>query len=201
MTLKAWLKALRNSDNTMLQRYHSESCGFGFEGETFSEMHVSQLDLGGMDFVNTEWDACILRGINFSGTDLRGSFFNGCTIHDCLFDETELTDVSFDGCVLHRVVFKHLSFVDTELMDNQFKESIIENITFQDSTWLTTSLTGGKISTVRGSGQMRSVVMRDVSIYDFDTSDIEVENCRFFGEPTGIIPEGFIVRKGRRCRV
>lgn len=200
MANKEWLKAFQSSNNDAIRRLCSDGEGQSVEGESFKNGHYSTLSFCGINFSNTEWDACIFDNVEFISCDFSGAFINASTLQGVKFEDCIFDDASLDGCVMQRTSFIALSQCEgMEMTDSQLKESVLTNLTLLDARLTSLTFTGGRITNIAGSAELNGVVLRNVEVENFDTSDMNVQRCTASG--VAEVPAGFLLCAGKRKRV
>ena len=198
---KSLLAAIRRSDAAALAVLKENAEGpLSVDGETFHELQLSDIELGGIDFSNTEWEACMLDRVHFGDANLDGSFFNATTFIGSSFTGTHMEGVAMDGCVLRRVNIKGAAIDSTEISNTQLNECVLEDMEFSDAEWSAVTFNEGSITKLVGhSGTLSGLILRGVKVEGFDTAAVDVQHCATTTDEQ--VPEGFTLREGRRRRV
>lgn len=200
MSAKEIIKAIEESDEGKFNSLVDKSKSPSLDSATLKSLHVGQMKIHTVDCTNTEWSACIFDGTTFDGVDLQGALFNACTFHDCTFSNAILAETTFDGCVWQKGALQNAEDMEAaEFMNCQLKECALENLHFLDTIFTSVTLTKGAIKNVDGIADLKSVVLRDVEIDAFDTSEMTLTACTSSGCST--VPKGFSTCEGRRRRV
>lgn len=195
--------AIRNSDAALLNRLREEAEegeGLSLQGESLNEIQSTDLDLGGIDLSNTEWENCILDRVRFGDANLEGAYFTGTTLLSCTFSETILEGTGFDGCVFRNCEIVGANLTGTELSNNQFKGGRLADVQLEDVEWRSLVFSDCRLENIEGiSGTLSSVTLRNVEVSGFDTGELTVEHCTVTSGSE--VPKGFDAREGRRTKV
>lgn len=197
---KDLIRAISTSDESILNRLVEKNADLSLSGSTFKGDHVSAMRIHTVGCSDTRWENCIFNDVDFDTLDLQRAKFISCTFHQCQFTKAILAETVFEGCV-----FNHTSFLDTEdaealeISHCQFQESIFRGLHFLDTLITASTFTLGELSHLDGEGALRSFVLRDVVIKDFDTSAMQLSACTATGCQE--LPAGFRSVEGRRRRV
>lgn len=198
--MKEILKAIQASDEAMFQSALDGASEKSIDGATVKGAHIGAIRIHSIECTNTEWEACIFDGTTFDAVDLQGSFFNGCTFHHCTFSGNVLAEASFDGCVWQKSVISNPEDLEAfELTNCQFKDCRLEGLNFLDSTLESLTVSAGSLNDISGIAELKSVVLRNVSVESFDTTEMEVNACTASGCTS--VPKGFVACEGKRRRV
>ena len=198
MSQKDLIKAIQSSDESIFNEVITKDKSI--EGATLKGAQIGAIRIHTIDCANTEWEACIFDGTTFDGVNLQGAFFNGCTFYNCTFKNAILAEASFDGCVLNRSAIVEAQDLEAaELTNSQFKECTLSKLHFVDTVLESLTVTSGQINEVSGIATLKSVVLRNVSVTDFDTSEMELTGCMASGCTS--VQKGFTASEGKRRRV
>ncbi len=196
---KDLIRAMRKGDTQGFRELRKENFRLpSFDGETFKRLELSDYDLSGIDFSNTEWDSCILDRVKFDRVNFEGAFFDGCTVIDSLLAPANWSGCAMDGCVLKRVTIAGEVVNEAEFTGTEFEACTLDRLTFADVALNSVTVSGGRISDVRGTGTMTGVVLRDTELSNFDTTEMETQACTANVTP---LPDGFKALSGRRKRI
>ncbi|MCL2325958.1 MAG: pentapeptide repeat-containing protein [Proteobacteria bacterium] len=200
MVQKEITKAIKASDEGLLEALLASHADLSLEAASFKGDHIGAIRIHGVDAGNTEWEACIFDGTVFDGLNLQGAFFNGCTFHNCTFRSTILAETAFDGCVLHRTTFGDTEDAEgLELTNTQFRDCSLVNLHLLDASLESLTITQGRLAGIDGVATLKSVVLRNVTIEGFDTGEMTLTGCIASG--CNVTPEGFTASEGKRRRV
>ena len=198
MSQKDLIKAIQNSDESSFNELIAKNKTL--DAASLKGAQIGAMTIHTIDCSNTEWEACIFDGTHFEGLNLQGAFFNGCTFHDCIFSHCILAEASFDGCVMHKS-----QIIDTEdleaaeITNCQFKECVLKNMHFVDATLQSLTMTAGSLDAINGIAELKSIVLRNVEVTNFNTSEMTVSSCTASG--CSSVPKGFVASEGKRRRV
>lgn len=199
---KSLLSAIRKSDSAFISRLREEGEELSADTETFRDVQLVELKLGGIDLSNTEWDECSLDRVDFSDANLEGAYLKGCMLLGCTFRNTNLDGASLEGCILRNCVIEGASVEGLEMGDLQFADSTLAELELNDIDWRSVSMNDGRISGLRGvSGSISGMTLRQVAIESFDTGGLTIEHSTTTPLDKGEAPAGFTVREGRRRKV
>ncbi|MBO5752308.1 MAG: pentapeptide repeat-containing protein [Proteobacteria bacterium] len=197
---KALIKAIQASDEAIFNEALQGTGEKSLDAATLKDLHIGAMRIHSIDCQNTEWEACIFDGTTFDGVDLQGAFFNGCTFHNCTFQHNILAEASFDGCVWQKSSLVHAEDLEAfELTNCQLKDCVLEDLNFLDSTLESLTVTAGTLKSLSGIAELKSVVLRNVTVESFDTSEMELSACTASGCTS--VPKGFVACEGKRRRV
>ena len=202
MSQKDLIKSIQNSDESVFNQLIEDPHHQSLESASIKGAQIGAMRIHTIDCANTEWEACLFDGTTFDGVNLEGAFFNGCTFHDCSFKNiANFADTAFDGCVWQKsgIIDPQSDLNNTELTNCQFRDCTLQNIHFAEATLESLTFNGGQISNLSGEADLKSVVLRSVSVDHFDTSEMSLSNCTASGCEK--IPDGFKACEGRRRRV
>jgi len=197
---KELTKAIKTSDESIIDHLLEKNASLSLESASFKGENIGAMRIHDVNCANTEWEACLFDGTVFDGIDLQGAYFNGCTFHQCSFKNAILAETSFEGCVL-----KGTSIADTEdcealeITNCQFQECEFVNVHLLDATLESVTITNGKISGFDGPAELKSVVLRNVEVSEFDTSEMTLTACT--ASQCAKLPAGFKAVEGKRRRV
>ncbi|MBR4985585.1 MAG: pentapeptide repeat-containing protein [Proteobacteria bacterium] len=200
MSKKELLKSIQASDEALFNEALSNDREPTLDNASIKGAQIGAMRIHTVDCSNTEWEACIFDGTFFDSLNLQGAFFNGCSFHNCTFSGSILAEASFDGCVLHKTQI--IAPEDTEaleLTNCQFKECSLEEMNLLDSSLESLTITSGCLKNITGIASLRSIVLRNVAIENFDTSEMEIAACTASGCTE--VPKGFTASEGKRRRV
>lgn len=199
MSQKDYIKAIQTSDESLFNELITGKSK-SLEAASFKGSQIGAMTIHTVDCSNTEWDACIFDGTNFDALNLQGAFFNGCTFHGCRISKAILAEASFDGCVLQKSIIEDAEDLEAVEMTNcQFKECELRNLHFVDGTLESLTITSGKLDNISGIAELKSIVLRNVEVESFDTSEMTLTACTASG--CSQIPKGFLASEGKRRRV
>ena len=200
MSKKDLLKSIQASDEALFNEALSGTKTPTLDNASIKGAQVGAMRIHTVDCSNTEWEACIFDGTHFDGINLQGAFFNGCSFHNCTFSNAILAEASFDGCVLHKChILSPEDLEASEFTNCQFKECALESMNFLDSSLESLTITSGTLTHLSGIATLRSIVLRNVTIEDFNTSEMEITACTASG--CNVVPKGFTASEGKRRRV
>lgn len=200
MSSKEIIKAIETSDGGAFDALVGKDKSATLEAASLKSLQVGGIRIHSVDCANTEWEACLFDGTVFDGVDLQGAYFNGCTFHDCEFCNAVLAEVSFDGCVWQKSAVRDAEDLEAaEFTNCQFKACDLENLHFLDTVLDSLTITDGAMRHIGGIAELKSVVLRNVSIDGFDTSEMSLTACTSSGCTQ--VPSGFATCEGRRRRV
>ncbi len=198
MSQKDLCKAIQTSDESLFDELIAKDKTL--DAASIKGAQIGAMTIHTIDCSNTEWEACIFDGTVFEALNLQGAYFNGCTFHNCTFNKAILAEASFDGCVWHKSKIVDAEDLEAvEITNCQFKECALQNMHFVDGTLQSLTMTSGTIESISGIAELKSIVLRNVEIKDFDTSEMTVSSCTASG--CSSIPKGFVASEGKRRRV
>lgn len=200
MSSKEIIKAIEASDNGTFDALVEKNKSASLDSAALKSLQIGSLRIHSVDCSNTEWEACLFDGTTFDGVDLQGAYFNGCTFHDCEFRGVILAEASFDGCVWQKSAIREAEDLEAvEFTNCQLKACDLEDLNFVDGVLDSITITEGSIKNVDGIADLKSVVLRNVVIDNFDTSEMTLMACTSSGCTQA--PRGFSTCEGRRRRV
>lgn len=200
MSSKEIIKAIESSDNGTFDALVQKDKSASLDSASLKSLQVGALRIHSVDCKNTEWEACLFDGTTFDGVDLQGAYFNGCTFHECEFRNAILAEASFDGCVWQKSAIREAEDLEAvEFSNCQFKACDLEDLNLVDGVLESLTITDGTIRNVDGIAELKSVVLRNVDVDNFDTSEMTLMACTSSGCTQ--VPRGFATCEGRRRRV
>lgn len=194
--LRPFFKAFRAGDVDEVHKLLNAK--IDLTGATFKDATTGNFDFRELDFSNTEFEDCVLTGVNFAGADLSGAYFHGTTLIECILDGANLEGAAFDGCVLKKVSLADAALTETEITGTEMDVCQIANADLTGAAWESVTINGGRVAGVRGAGELTGVTIRGAELVDFDTSEMTLVRCSSSAEPP---PKGFRALTGRRTRL
>lgn len=197
---KELIKAIQSSDEAILNRIVEKNAGISLAGTAFKGNNISAMQIHDIACPDTVWENCIFNDVEFNAIDFQHAKFTSCTFHQCKFTKAILAETAFEGCV-----FNHLELLDTEdaealeINNCQFQDSTIRGLHFIDSVISSTTYTQGTLADIDGEGELKSFVLRSVTIENFATADMKLTACT--ASACATLPAGFKSVEGRRRRV
>ena len=197
---KELIKAIQSSDEAIFNRVVEKSPGLSLSNTTFKGNTISAIRIHDIVCPDTVWENCIFNDVEFSAIDFQHAKFTSCTFHQCKFTQAILAETVFEGCV-----FNHLELLDTEdaealeINNCQFQDSTIRGFHFLDTIVSSSTYTQGTLADIDGEGTLKSFVLRNVAIENFNTSTMQVTACT--ASACATLPAGFKSVEGRRRRV
>lgn len=200
MSSKEIIRAIEKSDESAFEDVLGRVKEASAEGASFKGLHLGAMCIHDISCVNTEWEACIFDGTSFEGVDLQGAYFNGCTFHECRFEKSVLAEASFDGCVWQKSEISDAEDLEgLEVTNCQFKDCVWRGLQFVDSTLESLTISSGRLEHLSGIADLKSVVLRNVTVEHVDTTEMSLSGCTASG--CSEVPRGFTACEGRRRRV
>ncbi len=194
--LKPFFKAFRAGDVDAVHKLLNERVELS--GATFKEAATGNFDFREIDFSNTEFEDCVLTGVNWAGADLSGAYFHGSTLIECDLTGANLDGAAFEGCVLKQVNFGGANLGDTEITGTEMDQCRLAESNLDGAAWESVTINRGQIDNVGGEAELTGVTVRDVEITNFDTSAMTLARCSTNATPP---PDGFRALTGRRTRL
>ncbi|MFT6399350.1 MAG: secreted effector protein PipB2 [Bradymonadia bacterium] len=194
--LKPFFKAFRAGDVEAVHKLLNERVDLS--GATFKDAATGNFDFRELDFSNTEFQDCVLTGVNWADADLSGAYFHGSTLIECDLSGANLEGAAFEGCVLKQVIFAGATLAETEVSGTEMDQCTLAESTLDGAEWESVTLNGGRIENISGAAELTGVTLREVTVVNFDTSAMTLARCSTSATPA---PEGFRSLTGRRTRL
>lgn len=194
--LKPFFKAFRSGDVEAVHKLLNERVDLS--GATFKEAATGNFDFRELDFSNTEFEDCVLTGVNWAGADLSGAYFHGSTLIECDLSDANLDGAAFEGCVIKKVTLAGAALTDTEVSGTEMDRCVLSNSSLDGAAWESVTVNGGRIENVSGEAELTGVTVRDAEIVNFDTGAMTLARCTSNATPP---PAGFRALTGRRTRL
>ena len=193
------IKAITTTDESILNDLLDKGAALSLDSASLKNERVGGMRIPPLDASNTEWEACLFDGTTFERVNFGGAFFNACTFHGCTFVACDFSGASFDGCVFKRTAMEEPKLDDAELTNCQLQACALKQWHLNETTLESLTISEGEIANLDGTGTLKSVVLRGVSVNGAETREMDVSMCT--ASACSSVPAGFKAVEGKRKRL